>query len=218
MKKLRNLDSLVIVAIILIVLGCKCNSDLFKSISGGNAESNVAINSSAPLNKDGNTFESSNSNTSGNDSPVFSNTNKTGENTPRVTTTLDRLPVTVGDFERIKADKGDPAKEGFETADEVVTGEYSYKNQIVKSAVAKYATAAEAEQTLKTQLAELKKQGAKTSEVLPAANNSGVEIGVSATAEGKGNLVIIWTNGNFLQIAYGPKKETEEFFAAYDVP
>lgn len=216
-KKLKNLDSLILVAIILIVIGCKCNGDLFKALKG-DTESNSASNTSAPSNTGSNLANNSDGNKSEDKFPRSSNTNSLDGDSNPTGKAMDRFPLSVGTFSRVKADSADPKKEGFGNALELVTGEYSGGNQKISFAVAKYDNAAEAQKMLKDQLADLKKQNAKVSEVGTATNNSGQEIGISAEAEGKGNLVVLWTNKTFLQVAYGPKKATEDFFTAYDVP
>lgn len=225
-QKLRNLDAIIIVAVILVVLGCKCNSDFVKKLqgedSGGNTESNTALNSSnssnSSSNKDANVFDSKNSNDSDPDKPPFPDSNKSDGNTTGSGDVLDRLPLSVGSSKRTKGDKSDPQKEGFGNADDMALGEYSVDGKTVQFAVASYSSAADAEKMLKKQMDDLKKQNAKISEIGTAVNNSGQEIGISGEAEGNGNLVVLWTNKNFLHIAYGPKSATRKFFADYDVP
>lgn len=223
-KRPKNFDGLVLTTIILIVLGCKCDGNFLEQLKGGgqksNSESNSTLNNGGGVNsRPGNAIDETDSTNSGgvNTSP-FPDSNATGDQPAVPGNLMDRLPISVGTSDRKKADKGDPKVEGFGNANDLVLGEYSVNGKTVSFAVAEYGSAVDAEKMLEKQLKDLKKQGVKVSEIGTAVSNSGQEVGISAQAEGKGNLVVLWTNDKFLHLAFGPKRATERFFADYDVP
>lgn len=211
---MKNLNSLLIVAVILIGLSCKCQSDLF----------GLGKNNSA--NNDGNiTVSLDNDNSSGNSPRSLSNANTFADNSPRNSdvsgsgSLANRFPATVGGFRLSKKERGDPVEDGFKMASEVMKAVYNDSaNKTVQVGVGKYATAADAEQALRTLLKELDTGDAKASQVEIATDNNNQEIGITATSKGRGNIARLWTSGRYFYLAFGPEAATEKFFTEFDEP
>jgi hypothetical protein len=223
-KKLKNLDALIIVGVIFIALGCRCQSSLFGNNKSSNSETNTNVavntldNSPSPSRPNGDIFGGGNANVSPPrrtpDIPRGGEVERGGSGT-----TADKLTASVGNFRLQNKEKGDPVRDGFTGASEVWKSKYTGdQNETVQYAVAQFATASAAEQNLKQTHEEFKKRGGQVSEIDTASDNDRNPIGLVFSIKGKGNLVYYWTSGRYVYAIIGPEKPAEEFFAATETP
>lgn len=113
--------------------------------------------------------------------------------------------------------QGNPAKDGFAGAtDEKQFKYYDSRDDFVHMTIADFPSAAAAENSLRTQMANFKKLKLKIGVEQDAIDNDKNPIGITQTmTSANGKLhVRYWTNKNFLLRVLGTEKSAEDFFRA----
>ncbi|HVE56480.1 MAG TPA: hypothetical protein VNB22_06595 [Pyrinomonadaceae bacterium] len=203
---MKNL-AIVILIFAFLVIGCGYSRGRGKNSPGSRRVSNKAERVQS---------EDETSQTQSDEPPVTDDSNAAPNKAER--TIDDFVRTEVGIYKITNTISGNPSKDGFPGALE--EKQYKYAGAggsfAIHYTIARYKTDAEAQQALRDSIANFKKLGIKTSEIVTANDNDGKLVGISADMFTKTSLMSrFWTKHEFFIRILGDQKEVENFFAAH---